>query len=109
MRLTLAVLALGLAGAPAMAECVTAPQLTEQISAQVPGAQVRTAPEGFMAEFNAMPPVTNIPADTVLIFSHPSKSAVLVTMFNGGCWVASQQLAVPQLMKLLAKIAGDGA
>ena len=62
-----------------------------------------------MAEFNAMPPVTNIPADNVLIFSHPSKSAVLVAMFNQGCRVASQQLSVPALMELLKKIKGDGA
>jgi len=107
--IVLAVLALGLAGAPAAAECVPPQQLTENVLAQVPGADVRPAPAGFMARFNALPPATNIAADYVLVFSHASKTAVLVAMFNKGCWVASQQLAVPQLMELLKKIEGDGA
>ncbi len=107
--IALAVLALGLAGSPAMAECVTAPQLTENIMVQVPGAEARVAPAGFMAEFNAMPPVTNIVADHVVVFSHSSKTMVLVAMFNEGCWVASQQIAVQQLHDLLKTLEGDGA
>lgn len=104
-----ALIALAFLATPALAECVTPAQVTEHITKIVPGAEVRAAPQGFMARFNAMPPVTNIVADQVIVFSHPSKSAVLVAMFNKGCWVASQQLAVPQLMELLKKIDGDGA
>ena len=109
MRVVAVALLFALFATTARAECVTAPQLMEQIVAQVPGAQVRSAPDGFMTEFNAMPPVTNIPADQVLIFSHPSKKAVLVTMFYKGCWVASQQLAAQQLQELLKKVEGNGA
>lgn len=101
-----AVLALAFSTA-ANAECITAPQVVENIQKSVKDATVAEPPEGFMAAFNALPPVTNIQADHVLIFTHKSKSMALVTMFNGGCWVASQQIPLNALRQMLAKLEGN--
>lgn len=91
----------------AQAECFTAPQVVENINKVVKDATVAEPPQGFMAAFNAIPPVTNIQADHVLIFTHKSKSNALVAMFNGGCWVASQQIPLNVLRSMLAKLEGS--
>ncbi len=114
-----AVLLLAVTAVTVQAECITAAQWKENVTARSVGVMtsVQTDVEGaearaMVARMNARPPVTNLQADHIVVMSarHIQSgmpmSYVLVAFFNAGCLVASGK-ASPDEVDLLTASPGE--
>lgn len=64
--------------------------------------------ELFMANFNAMPPITNVATpDTVRFYTKPNAPTGALAFVVGGCVVLAQEVPLETLASLLA-VPGEG-
>lgn len=108
LALTVALLFAG-AGIDA-AECVTPAKVGADIKTIRPAtvfheiASAKVA--AWMRAFNAIPPVTALVADHIIIFSHEGLPYFVGAFFSGGCLVHAVKIWPPQMRMIEEKIAG---
>ncbi len=109
LRLMLAALVLlfhvSLASAnPIPDQCLGEKSLRDVLSAQVPDAELvtfaGTDAVNFIAAFNALPPVSQVGADVVLVITLSHRADAALAFFAKGCLVARGMMPRAQLEQL---------
>lgn len=98
---------------PIQVQCLDEKSLRDVLSAKIPDAELASLAGidavGFIAGFNAIPPVSQIMADSVLLIGIHNSTQLALAFFKNGCMVSRGGMPRTQAEQLLLQLQRGGA
>lgn len=98
---------------PIQNQCLDETSLRDVLTKQMPDAELASIAGidalGFIAMFNAIPPVSQISADAVLLIGLHKRVDVALAFFKNGCMVSRGLMPRPQADQILLQLERSGA